>query len=292
MEIRALRYFLMVAREENITKAAQLLHIAQPSLSRQMMQLEEELGTKLFHRGKYHITLTDDGLLLRRRAKEIIALTDKTEQEFARQGENLSGMISIGSGELLSSRFLMESVASFCRENPMVHLEIYSGNSDNIKERMEKGLLDLGLLLEPVDVNKYDYVRLPVKEEWGVLVKKESELAEKEAVCPQDLVHLPLIFTQREIIQNEITNWFGACADQLEIIASGNLNYNLAIMVQCGMGVAMNLKRACQYEGLKFIPLCPKLESGTILAWKKSQTFSSTTTAFIEHFKTCIKTII
>lgn len=288
MEIRTLRYFLMVAREENITRAAQLLHIAQPSLSRQMMQLEEELGTKLFHRGKYKVTLTDEGLLLRRRAQEIIALTDKTEREFANQGEGLSGVISIGSGEYLSSHFLFEIVTAFREEHPMVRFEIFSGNSDNIKERIEKGLLDLGLLLEPVDVSKYEYIRLPEKEEWGALVKEQSELAGKDTLCPQDLAHVPLIFTQREMIQNELTNWFGSYAEQLEIIASGNLNYNLAVMAQCGMGVVLNLNRACDYKGLKFVPLSPKLESGTILVWKKAQVFSSATVSFIEYFKKCV----
>lgn len=289
MEIRTLRYFLMVAREENITKAAQLLHIAQPSLSRQMMQLEEELGTKLFRRGKYRVTLTDDGLLLRRRAQEIVALTDKTEQEFARQGESLSGIISIGSGEYLSSHFFFDAVSSFREKNPMVRFEIYSGNSDNIKERIEKGLLDLGVLLEPVDVSKYEYVRLPEKEVWGALVDEESELAKKDTLCPQDLSHVPLIFSQREMIQNELKNWFGSYSDQLEIIASGNLSHNLAVMVQCGMGVALTLNKGnCDYKGLKFIPFSPKLETGTILVWKKAQAFSPATAAFIEHFKKCV----
>lgn len=291
MEIRTLKYFLMVAREENITKAAKLLHIAQPSLSRQMMQLETELGTKLFHRGKYQVTLTDDGLRLRRRAQEIVSLADKTEQEFTRQDENLSGIISIGSGEYLSSRFLFETTASFREMNPMVCFEIYSGNSDNIKERIEKGLLDLGLLLEPVDVSKYEYIRLPEKEEWGALVNEQSELAKEDQLSPQDLAHIPLILTQREMLQNEIANWFGSYAENLDIAASGNLNYNLAVMAQCGMGVVLNLNRACDYKGLKFIPLNPKLESNTILVWKKAQAFSPATMAFIEHFKKCVLAI-
>lgn len=291
MELRTLRYFLMVAREENITKAAKLLHIAQPSLSRQMMQLEEELGVKLFHRGKYQVTLTDEGLRLRRRAQEIVALTDKTEQEFSNQGQNLSGVISIGSGEYLSSHFLFEIASSFRKEHPMVSFEVFSGNSDNIKERIEKGLLDLGFLLEPVDVSKYEYVRLPEKEEWGAWVSEQSELSKLDQLRPQDLAHTPLILTQREMLQNEITNWFGSYADHLDIAASGNLNYNLAVMAQCGMGVVLNLNRACEYKGLKFISLNPKLETNTILVWKKAQAFSPATTAFIEYFKKCVSAI-
>ena len=291
MELRTLRYFLMVAREENITKAAKLLHIAQPSLSRQMMQLEEELGVKLFHRGKYQVTLTDEGLRLRRRAQEIIALTDKTEQEFCNQGQSLSGVISIGSGEYLSSHFLFEIASSFRKEYPMVSFEIFSGNSDNIKERIEKGLLDLGFLLEPVDVSKYEYVRLPEKEEWGAWVSEQSELSKLDQLRPQDLAHTPLILTQREMLQNEITNWFGSYADHLDIAASGNLNYNLAVMAQCGMGVVLNLNRACEYKGLKFLSLNPKLETSTILVWKKAQAFSPATTAFIEYFRKCVSAI-
>lgn len=291
MELRTLRYFLMVAREENITKAAKLLHIAQPSLSRQMMQLEEELGVKLFHRGKYQVTLTDDGLRLRRRAQEIVALTDKTEQEFSNQGQSLSGIISIGSGEYLSSHFLFEIASSFRKAHPMVSFEVFSGNSDNIKERIEKGLLDLGFLLEPVDVSKYEYVRLPEKEEWGAWVSEQSELSKLDQLRPQDLAHTPLILTQREMLQNEITNWLGSYADQLDIAASGNLNYNLAVMAQCGMGVVLNLNRACEYKGLKFISLNPKLETNTILVWKKAQAFSPATTTFIEYFKKCVSAI-
>ncbi|MDO5423395.1 MAG: LysR family transcriptional regulator [Eubacteriales bacterium] len=285
MEIRTLKYFLMVAREKNITKAAQLLHVAQPSLSRQIMQLEDELGTKLFHRGKYRVTLTDDGLLLQRRAQEIIALADKTAREFARQDENLSGVLSIGSGEFHSSRFFFEAAAAFREKNPLVTFDIYSGNSDNIKERLEKGLLDLGLLLEPVDVSKYEYLRLPVKEEWGALVNESTELAGKDALSPQDLAHLPLIFTHREMVRNELTNWFGPYAEQLDIIGSGNLHYNMAVMAQCGMGTVLTLNPCCQYDGLKFIPLTPKLESVTLLVWKKATAFSPVTSAFLDHFK-------
>lgn len=186
MELRVLNYFLMVAREENITKAARLLHITQPTLSRQLMQLEEELGVKLFHRSNHSIVLTDAGILLKRRAQELISLAEKTKREF-RMESVLSGEISIGSGEYRCTKLLTEMIELFRRKYPLIQFDIYSGNSDNIKDQIERGSLDIGLLLEPVDIEKYDFIRFPVKEEWGVLVREESDLAKKEAVCAEDL---------------------------------------------------------------------------------------------------------
>ena len=169
MEIRVLKYFLMAAREENITKAATLLHLTQPTLSRQLMQLEEELGVELFRRSKHRIVLTEDGMLLRRRAEEIVALADKTKEDFLHRQDELAGIISIGSGELRSSQFLAHLISGFQKENPLVQFTFYSGNSDNIKERLERGLLDVGLLQEPVDIVKYSFIRTPVREQWGRL---------------------------------------------------------------------------------------------------------------------------
>lgn len=169
--------------------------------------------------------------------------------------------------------------------------EIYSGNSDNIKEHIERGSLDLGLLVEPVDIRDYEFVRMPVKEEWGILIKEDAELASRETISPQDLLGIPLIFTRREQIQNEILNWFGAYADQIEMVASGNLLYNLAVLARSGIGVVVSLRLDCQYDDLRYIPLSPKLESGTVLVWKKAQTFSKTTEEFIKYAKKCLKSI-
>lgn len=168
MELRVLNYFLMVAREENITKAASLLHLTQPTLSRQLMQLEEELGVQLFTRSKHRIVLTDDGMLLRRRAEELVSLAEKTKEELQHQQKELSGKVYIGSGELQSSQFLAQLIFAFRQKHPLVQFELYSGHSDNIKERIEQGLLDVGLLQEPVDISKYDFLRTPMKEKWGV----------------------------------------------------------------------------------------------------------------------------
>lgn len=290
MELRVLHYFLMVAREENITKAAQLLHITQPTLSRQLIQLEEELGVKLFRRSNHNIILTDSGLLLKRRAQEILSLAEKTKREFS-QEESLSGVISIGSGEYRCTRLLANAIASFRQSNPLVQFEFYSGNSDNIKEQIDRGSLDLGLLLEPVDISKYDFMRLPIKEEWGVLVSETSQLAQKEWVCAQDLVEEPLIFTRRELIQNEITNWLGDSKDQIEIVATGNLPYNMAALAASGVGSFINLNLNCKYDGVKFVPLSPPLTSGTVLVWKKAQPYSAAIEAFIKHMEQCLLSI-
>ena len=282
MEIRVLKYFLLVAREENITKASNLLHLTQPTLSRQLMQLEEELGVQLFRRSKHRIILTKEGMLLRRRAEEIVALADKTRDDLQRRGEQLSGTVAVGSGELRSSRFLTQLLTAFQRENPLVSFSIYSGNSDNIKERIERGLLDIGLLQEPVDIAKYSFVRTPGREQWGVLVREDSELASRKSVSPADLAAVPLILPEREIVQNELLNWFGPYAEGLRVTATGNLLYNLASLVRAGGSSVLTLALDCSYEGLRFLPLSPALESNTVLVWKKAQTFSAAAAALIQ----------
>ena len=282
MEIRVLKYFLLVAREENITKAANLLHLTQPTLSRQLMQLEEELGVQLFRRSKHHIILTEEGMLLRRRAEEIVALADKTKDDLQHREEQLEGTIAVGSGELQSSSFLTKLLTAFQEKNPLVRFTIYSGNSDNIKERIERGLLDVGLLQEPVDISKYSFVRTPCREQWGVLVRDDSELAARENVSPAELASVPLILPERESVQNELFNWFGSYAEGLHITATGNLLYNLASLVRASGGCVLTLNLDCTYEGLRFIPLSPPLESNTVLVWKKAQTFSAAAAALIK----------
>lgn len=292
MELRVLRYFLMVAREENITKAANLLHLTQPTLSRQLMQLEEELGVTLFRRSKHRIILTEDGMLLRRRAEEIVSLAEKTKDDLRHKQDHLAGTIAVGSGELQSSRFLTQLIAAFQKENPLVSFRIYSGNSDNIKERIERGLLDIGLLQEPVDIAKYHFVRTPVQEQWGVLVRADAELAAKDRVSSADLAGLPLILPDRENVQNELLNWFGSLAEKLRITATGNLLYNLASLARDSGSCVLTLNLACHYDGLRFIPLAPELESGTVLVWKKAQTFSPAAAAFIAYSKEYISGIV
>lgn len=285
MELRVLRYFLTVAQEENITKAAALLHVTQPTLSRQMMQLEEELGSKLFRRSQYRIILTDAGMLLRRRAQEIVELADKTEREFAQSKEELSGEIAIGCGETQSMTFLSQHIRSFRSLYPKVQFRIYSANADDIKERMEKGLLDMGLLTEPVDIGKYAFLRLPQKDRWGVLVPKNSALSEKETVTSQDLAGVPLLLTGREQVRGELANWFGEDYGRIEVAATFNLILNAANMVKNGVGVALCFYLENISDALKFVPLSPKLETGTVLAWKKDKPLSPAAEQFQQRIK-------
>lgn len=291
MELRVLNYFLMVAREENITKASQLLHVTQPTLSRQLMQLEDELGVKLFDRSSHSIILTDAGMLLKRRAQELIALADKTRMEFAQEDGPLGGEISIGSGESHSMNFFSGLLASFQTLYPLVRYDLYSGNADNIKDRIEKGLLDLGLLMEPVDISKYEFLRMPQKETWGVLVHEESVLATKDHVGPMDLVGIPLMIPKRTLVQDELSHWFGDLYDRLDIKLTYNLLYNAAVMAKNKGGTVLCLKLDCGYEGLRFVPLSPGLEIGSVLAWKKNQMLSPVADAFIEFGKKYIKGI-
>ena len=288
MELRVLNYFLMVAREENITKAAQLLHVTQPTLSRQLMQLEEELGVQLFHRGKHSVRLTEEGMLLRRRAQELVSLSEKTKQELQCRDEVPAGEIAIGCGETKSMSLLSSSMVSFRERYPLVQFSIYSAIADDIKERIEKGLLDMGLLVEPVDISKYEYIRLPVEERWGVLVREDSPLARKASVSPEDLLGVPLIMSRREPVKNELASWFGAAFDQLEIAAGFNLIVNAAFMVEQGLGVALCFDLGIVFENLRFVPLAPRMETGSVLVWKKNQALSSAQAQFIRHIRNTI----
>lgn len=289
MELRVLKYFLMAAREENITRAAKLLHVTQPTLSRQLMQLEEELGVKLFHRSRHSILLTEDGLLLKRRAQELVALSDKTVQELSHKDAVLSGEIGIGCGETKSMSFLSEQIYLFQKKHPLVQFSIYSAIADDIKERIERGILDIGLLTEPVDIGKYEFIRMPYKERWGVLVRRDSKLAEKSYVCPEDLVDVPLLMVKRELVKNELASWFGDFYERLQIAATYNLIVNAAAMVRSGVGSALCFDLGTVYnDELRFVPFVPILETGSVLVWKKNQASSKTVSCFIQWVKNAI----
>ena len=292
MELRVLKYFLAVAREENITRAAEFLHITQPTLSRQLMQLEDELNAQLFIRGKNRITLTDEGMLLRRRAEEIVDLAHKTEKEFLEQNNLITGEIFIGGGETYSMHILASVIQDFKCEYPQVQYHLYSGNADDVKEKIDKGLIDIRLLTEAVDIEKYEFIRLNHKEVWGIVAPMESPIAQKEYVTVEDLIDLPLLITSRSIVQNEIANWFKESYDHLNIIATYNLIYNAAIMVEHGIGYAISLEKLINPSSSSkvcFVPLSPRLETGTVVVWKKHQIFSPATSRFIEKLKDSLK---
>ena len=290
MELRVLNYFLAVAREENITKASQTLHVSQPALSRQMMQLEEELGVKLFTRSNHNIVLTEDGLLLKRRAQELLSLADKTKRDFINKDTELSGEVTIGSGEFRSTRELAKIMVAFQKKHPLVQFRIYSGNADNIQDYIGRGHLDLGVMGEPVDIRKYEFISMPVKEKWGVLVRQDSELAQKERIRAEDLLGMPLVAASRGF-HGELVSWFGNLYDKVRIAATGNLLYNEAMLVESGMGAVLCIELNCTYENLRFIPLYPTIESRTALVWKKDAVFSSATSAFIDFASQCLKVI-
>lgn len=286
MELRVLKYFLMVAREENITKAASLLHITQPTLSRQLIQLEKELEVTLFHRSNHNIILTEDGMLLKRRAQELISLSEKTVQELSHKEQALSGEIAIGCGETKSMLFLAEQIRTFQQIYPLVQFHIHSAIADEIKERIEKGTLDAGLLTEPVDIGKYEFFRMPQKERWVILIRKDAELARKETVCPKDLIGMPLLMVKRELVKNELASWFGDYYEKMQVAATYNLIVNAAAMVKTGIGAALCFDFGMQfYDDLCFVPLTPRLETGSVLVWKKNQMMGAAVKQFINHIR-------
>lgn len=288
MEIRVLRYFLAVAREEGINRAAEVLHITQPTLSRQLSQLEDEVGVKLFHRGSKKITLTNEGILLRRRAEEILSLVDRTERELMEQDELVEGRIVIGGGELAAMQVLPEIIESFREKYPLVTFDIFTGNADLVKEQMEKGLIDIGVLLEPIDIEKFEFIRLQGKERWVVLMRSDDALAGKEAVCAKDLENKPLILPRRTNVKNELSNWFGALFQEQQVLFTSNLTTNSALMVQRGLAYSIVIEGSIPFwnkEKIAYRPLCPELTANSVLAWKKQQPFSLAATKFIEHMK-------
>lgn len=281
-----LRYFLTVAQEENITRAAEALHMTQPTLSRQLSQLEEELGARLFERGARHITLTNEGVLLRRRAQELISLADKTERELAAQSELMEGEISLGCGVLDSVAVLADLMDSFSRLNPGVTFEVFTSAADVIRERMDRGLTDVGLLLEPVSMDSYEFIRLGVRESWVAVMRPDDPLAAQESVTAADLAARALILPQREAVRNELASWFGALWPGLDIRCTSNISTNAAILVREGYGVAVVITGSLpclDSNELVLRPLSPALCSSSILAWKRGVPLSRAAESFIEY---------
>ncbi len=289
MELRVLRYFYTVAREENITRAAQLLHVTQPTLSRQLMGLEEELGTVLFHRSSHRIVLTEDGMLLKRRAQELLELADKTQREF-KSREELSGEIAIGCGETCNMAYLSDLMVSFRDEHPLVQFRVYSATADEVKDRMENGLLDLGLLMSPVDLPRYHTVSMPHRERWAALVREDCPLAALPCVTPEDLLPYPLLLSWRDQVNEQVREWFGECFSKAKVAARYNLVTNTAIMVKHRVGVALCFDLGTTYyNSLRLVPLSPALENGAVLAWKKEQARSRAVEGFLAHIRNALE---
>ena len=285
MELRVLRYFLTIAGEENITRAADILHVTQPTLSRQIMQLEDELGTKLFKRSKYCIKLTEDGLFLKRRAEEILSLAENTTEAIGNKNKDIVGEITIGCTETHSMDALASKMAEFHTLHKGVSYNIYTTNADGIKENIEKGVFELGLVTDPVDTSRFETLHLQRKERWGALVREDDPLSEKEFIYPDDVKDKSLILPVRTEVRYILEGWFGASFQDLNIAARYNLGRNVAVMVRSGLGIGICFDLFSNYEGLRFIPMIPPLMTGSAVCWKKNQLFSTVTRSFIEFLK-------
>lgn len=286
MDIRVLQYFLAVAREESITKAAETLNMTQPPLSRQLKDLEEEVGKQLLIRGSKKTTLTEDGILLRKRAEEMVALMEKTKAELSSPDENISGEIYMGSGETDAVSTIAKVAKDLQNDYPLIRYHIYSGDAEHITERLDKGLIDFALLVEPFDYSKYDYVRLPVKDTWGVLMPKNSPLSEKESIRAEDLWDKPLIVSHQMAISDEMVDWLKKDISQLNIVATYDLLYNASRFVKMGFGYAIALDKIINTNGdgnLCFRPLYPVSEAGLCIVWKKYQVFSKASEQFLRR---------
>lgn len=281
MEIRVLRYFVAVVEEGNISNAAKILNITQPTLSRQIKNLEDELGVELFARGNKQITLTEDGVLLHQRAMEIIELADKTASEFQGQKENVSGTISIGTVESNAVPYIMDILKEFSDEYPKVQFCIYSGYVDDIKDKIDKGLVDIGLLVEPVEISKYDSIKLPYEDRWGVIAPKDHEIARNKAVTIEDIVKYPLIIPRRAMIGGEIKSWLDPYVGKTRVVAAYNLLANATYLVSNGTGIAIALDGAMGVNENKenvFILLEPRRSVGSVLVWRKNHIFTTALT--------------
>lgn len=290
MELRVLRYFLMVAKEQSFTKAAEQLNMTQPTLSRQLAALETELGAKLFNRGGHSITLTDEGQLLKRRALELVDLEDKIISEFKGSKESIEGKITIGCGEFMAVETLAKICSRFREHYPLVQFAIHTGAADNISEMMSKGLVDIGLFLEPVSTEGLDYIRLPDSDHWVVTMKADDPLAAKEVLRKEDLTGLPLILPEWPTVQSELANWFGKDFERLNIAFTSNLGTNAAVLAMEGLGYPVSIEGAAKYWRRELVVqrrLSPELTTSTVIAWRRNIPYSPAVRRFIEMINAC-----
>lgn len=292
MDIRLLRYFIAVANQRSISAAAKHLHISQPTLSRQLTDLEDELGTSLFIRGNRTITLTNEGMFLLTKAKEIVELVDKTKANFNQTEEMISGEIYIGGGETEAMHLIAETLKELLKEYPAIQFHLYSGNADDIMDKLDSGWLDFGIVIEPTDKQKYNYMHLPAEDVWGVLMRKDSPLAQKPSIQPADLLDKPLIISRQTTVDNELSGWFGQDVQDLHIAGTYNLLYNAARIVENDLGYALCLDKLINTSGdskLCFKPLHPKLHAELNIIWKKHQVFSTAASKFLDQIRSNIK---
>ncbi|MDE6233397.1 MAG: LysR family transcriptional regulator [Lachnospiraceae bacterium] len=291
MELRVLQYFLAVAREQSISGAAESLYLSQPTLSRQLKELEDELGKKLFIRGNRRITLTEEGMILRKRAEEIMELVKKAEDEISLSDDIIAGDISIGTGETDGIRFLAKTAKVLQEKYPLIHLHIVSGDKSAVTEVLDRGLIDFGLIFGDVDTSKYEYIKLPYKDTWGVLMMKDSPLAKKKTVTANDLIDKPLILSRQAFQNVEFLKFFSCGQEKLNIVATYNLLFNGSLMVEEGMGYAICFDKIINVSGdsnLCFRPLEPEIKANMSIVWKKYQVLTKATEKFIQKLQELI----
>ncbi|MDD8049338.1 MAG: LysR family transcriptional regulator [Thomasclavelia sp.] len=284
MELRTLEYFLIVAREGNITRAAKMIHISQPTLSRQLIQLEDELQTKLFVRSNHSISLTDDGLLLKRRASEIISLVRKTKNELSNNSD-LIGEISIGTGEFNSVDTFSKILNNFKEKYPLVTYNIISSNTDDICESIENGLLDFGIILDTIDISKYESLTIPYEEVWGIYVYKDSKLASLKEIKPQDLINYKLYTGGNNVIFQNWKSWFGKYFQDISVIGHFNLTYNTTRFIYNTNDVILGIKLDVKYKDICFIPIKNSFKIQPIIVWKEEKINSIKNKTFINYLK-------
>ncbi len=288
MELRTLKYFVEIAEQESLTKAALKLHITQPTLSRQIAMLEEETGKKLYIRTNYNIRLTEDGILLKKRAQEIIELESKTLAELAdSDNANIKGVVYIGAGETAGVKYLANIMKSLRESHPGIKYRMISGDAEDISDKLDKGLIDFGLFVGKMNLNKYDYIALPDSDRWGVIVRLTDKLAVKNFITPEDLRDRELLFSHQAKSHGEFSDWLGYPIESLNIIGTHNLAFNASIMVREGLGMLVTIEgiiSTLTENKLKFIPLKPEIKAGLVLAWRKDSFFTKAARKFLEYF--------
>lgn len=291
MELRVLQYFLAVAREQNISSAAESLHLSQPTLSTQLKALEEELGKQLLIRGtkgSRKVLLTEEGMLLRKRAEEILELVRMTEKEISLSDEVIAGDVYIGTGESDMIRIFARAAKRIQEKYPDIHFHILSGNSAFVKEHLDRGLIDFGVVYSPVDTTVYSSIKVPIRDTWGVLMRKDSPLAQKDVIQPQDLWDKPLILSAQKTDAWPMSSWFGQDITRLNIVATYNLVFNASLLVEEGLGYAVCFDKLINVSGdskLCFRPLSPKMEAEASIIWKRYQLLSKAAQKFMDCLK-------
>lgn len=291
MEIRVLRYFLEIARTNNMSRAAETLHVSQPTLSKQMKDLEQELGKKLFRRGSCSVSLTDEGMLLRKRAEDILDMVDKTTDEFKALNNIMGGEVRIGCAESHQIKYLAWAIKEFKKKYPLFRYHITSGNTEQVTERLDRGLIDLAVIVEPPNLSKYNYLEVPEANTWGLVMKKDDPLAQKEKICIDDLTNLELICSE-QAMQADIPRWCGEKADMLNLTGTINLAYNGSVLVKEGVGYMLTFDKLIntgEDSDLCFRPLTPPLETKMYVIWKKYQVFTPIVELLLDELKQQLK---